>query len=87
MEGNEKKRHCLSVWPQIMRMTCAKNTKCHGAIESQSLANISIAKSPFLDRVQPVRGSCILFGKCLRKDLGSFLVRQNPIRICWKYLL
>ena len=44
----------------------------HGAIESQSLANISIAKSPFLDTVQPFRGRCIPVWQFCTKGHGKF---------------
>ena len=56
-------------------------------LESQGLPNISSAKSPFLVTVHPVRERCILLGKFIWQDLRSFLVRQNPIRIWWNYLL
>lgn len=42
MVGNEKKRHCLSVLPQIIHMHGAKNTEWYGAIESQRDTNFPL---------------------------------------------
>lgn len=42
MVGNEQKRHYLSVLPQIIHVTHAKNGEWHGAIESQSVSDISL---------------------------------------------